>query len=214
MSDEDTESLRNRKKRATRLAISNIATRLFVERGFDNVTVAEIADAANVAKMTVFNYFPRKEDLFFDREEEGRTLVRAALGNRSPGESPIAALHRLSRELTERKHPFAKFTAATANFWQTVRLSPALSARAREMRDEFVDELADLIADSAGKPAGDPPADLAAGLLVAAWIAAYTDGLRRQRAGAAAGAARTAFLNLIDRGFKGAAACLKGTSYE
>ena len=56
--------LRERKKLATRRAISDIATGLFMERGFDNVTVAEVAEVANVAKMTVFNYFPRKEDLF------------------------------------------------------------------------------------------------------------------------------------------------------
>jgi AcrR family transcriptional regulator len=214
MRSKDTEGLRERKKRATRLAISDVATRLFVERGFDNVTVAEIAEAANVAKMTVFNYFPRKEDLFFDREEEGRALVRSALCSRSLGESPLTALRKLAHELAEEKHPFAKFTAGTASFWQTVRLSPALSARAREMRDEFVDELAEMIADSVGKPARDPPADLAAGLLVAAWIVAYTEGLRRHRAGDTGGAARTAFLSLIDRGFKGTAACVKGTMYE
>ena len=72
----DQQGLRERKKRATHQAISNVATGLFLERGFDEVTVAEIAEAANVAKMTVFNYFPRKEDLFFDREEEGRVLLR------------------------------------------------------------------------------------------------------------------------------------------
>jgi AcrR family transcriptional regulator len=214
MPSRDTEGLRERKKRATRLAISDVATRLFVEHGFDQVTVAEIAEAANVAKMTVFNYFPRKEDLFFDREEEVRALVRTALIDRPPGESPIVALRKLAHELAGQKHPFAKFTAGTASFWQTVKLSPALSARAREMRDEFVDELAEMIADSVGKPAGDPPADLAAGLLVAAWIAAYADGLRRQRAGDTGSEARTAFLSLIDRGFKGTAACMKGTIYE
>jgi AcrR family transcriptional regulator len=213
MPGKDIEGRRERNKRATRLAISDVATRMFVERGFDNVTVAEIAEAANVAKMTVFNYFPRKEDLFFDREEEGRALVRAALSGRSRGESPIAALRKLAHELAGLKHPFAKFTVGTANFWQTVRLSPALAARAREMRDEFVDELAEMLAESVGKQAGDPAADLAAGLLVAAWIVGYTDGLRRHRAGDSAGTARSAFLGLIDRGFKGTAACMKGTPY-
>ena len=70
--------LRSRKRLATRQAISNAATRLFFVRGFEQVTVDEIAAAANVGRMTVFNHFPRKEDMFFDREEEGRELLREA----------------------------------------------------------------------------------------------------------------------------------------
>ena len=66
--------LRSRKRLATRQGISNVATRLFIERGFDHVTVDEIAAAADVGRMTVFNYFPRKEDMFFDLDEEGRSL--------------------------------------------------------------------------------------------------------------------------------------------
>jgi len=52
--------LRERRKQETRQAISDIATRMFVTRGFDDVTIAQVADAAGVAKMTVTNYFPRK----------------------------------------------------------------------------------------------------------------------------------------------------------
>ena len=60
---------RSRKRLVTREGISVAATRLFLERGFDNVTVDEIAAAADVGRMTVFNHFPRKEDMFFDRDE-------------------------------------------------------------------------------------------------------------------------------------------------
>src|ERR1700722_3568097 len=70
---------RSRKRLATRQAISDAATRLFHERGFDRVTVDEIAEAADVGRMTVFNHFPRKEDMFFDRDEEGREILREAL---------------------------------------------------------------------------------------------------------------------------------------
>ena len=59
---------RSRKRLAMRQGISNTATRLFFERGFDQVTVDEIAAAADVGRMTVFNHFPRKEDMFFDRD--------------------------------------------------------------------------------------------------------------------------------------------------
>ena len=63
------EGRRERKKRETRTRISDIATGLFLARGFDAVTIAEIAEAADVSVNTVYNYFPAKEDLFFDRED-------------------------------------------------------------------------------------------------------------------------------------------------
>lgn len=63
------EGLRERKKRQTRQYISDVATGLFLERGFEAVTVAEVADAANVSVNTVYNYFPAKEDLFLDRSK-------------------------------------------------------------------------------------------------------------------------------------------------
>ena len=75
---------RSLKRLATRQGISNAATRLFFERGFDHVTVDEIAAAADVGRMTVFNHFPRKEDMFFDLDEEGRETLRDALRQRDP----------------------------------------------------------------------------------------------------------------------------------
>ena len=71
--------LRERKKAETRQAISDTATRLFEARGFEAVTVAEIAAAANVSAKTVFNYFPAKEDLFFDAEDTVRDALVAAV---------------------------------------------------------------------------------------------------------------------------------------
>src|SRR5882757_6013689 len=85
------EGLRERKKKAMREHISDTATRLFIARGFEQVTVDEVAAAASVSKMTVFNYFTRKEDLFFDRTDDAQQLLRGALGHRGRL-SPIAAL--------------------------------------------------------------------------------------------------------------------------
>jgi AcrR family transcriptional regulator len=75
---------RSRKRLATRQGISNAATRLFFERGFDHVTVDEIAAAADVGRMTVFNHFPRKEDMFFDRDEEGARSCAKLCGSVIP----------------------------------------------------------------------------------------------------------------------------------
>src|SRR2546421_11996634 len=79
------DGLRERKKQATRQLISNVATGLFIERGFEEVTVAEIAEAAGVSKMTVVNYFPREEDLFLDRHADRLGEVGGVLRARPPG---------------------------------------------------------------------------------------------------------------------------------
>ncbi|HXP08957.1 MAG TPA: TetR/AcrR family transcriptional regulator [Acidobacteriaceae bacterium] len=210
----DEKGLRERKKLATKQAISDMATRLFIDRGFDNVTVAEIAEAANVAKMTVFNYFPRKEDLFFDREDEGREMLRDALAQRSSHESLTAAVQHLVHRLVKQKHPFAKFTTGTARFWHTVMQSPALSARLREMRDEFIRDCAKMLADSAGRTHPDPEAHLFASLLTATFSTAYMEALGRQRKGKTSEEVQVTFLSLIDRGFEGIAAAMKATPYS
>src|SRR6187551_1330374 len=96
--------LRESKKRETRQRISDLATELIYARGFDAVTIEDIAVAAHVSKMTVFNYFARKEDLFFDREAEVQLLLREALADRPKGQSPVDALRCLVDRLSEQKH--------------------------------------------------------------------------------------------------------------
>lgn len=83
------EGLRERKKRATRDAIAASARRLFAERGFDQVKVAEIAAAADVSEKTVFNHFATKEDLAFAGDEARLSQVPAALAQRAPGTSVL-----------------------------------------------------------------------------------------------------------------------------
>ena len=84
-----TPGLRERKKRAAREAIATTARRLFAERGFDAVTVAEVAAAADVSEKTVFNYFPTKEDLAFAGREEGIAQFVTAIAERPPGSSVL-----------------------------------------------------------------------------------------------------------------------------
>ena len=97
--------LRERKKLRTHRTISETAIALFLERGYDQVSVAEIAAAAEVSKRTLFAYFPSKDDLilhrFADHEDETARVVR----QRSPGEAPLDALHRHLRSALGRCEP-------------------------------------------------------------------------------------------------------------
>src|SRR3954463_2290716 len=86
--------LRARKKQQTRELIAETARRLFAERGFDRVTVAEIARAAEVSEKTVFNYFPTKEDLVYWQLEAFEAQILGAISERAPGESALAAFSR------------------------------------------------------------------------------------------------------------------------
>src|SRR5919108_102309 len=84
-----TDGLRARKKRAARKAIAATARRLFAEHGFDAVTVAEVAAAAEVSEKTVFNYFPTKEDLAFAGREEGIAQFVTAIAERAGEDSVL-----------------------------------------------------------------------------------------------------------------------------
>ena len=208
---EKAEGLRERKKRATRQLISDIATRLFIARGFEQVTVDDVAVAANVSKMTVFNYFPRKEDLFFDRSDDAQQLLRDALGRRGP-RSPIAALRALTYDLVEQGHPVTKVNRDVAASWKVVAASPALRARAFELLEEIERELGHMLAVTVDARADDPTARLVAATLLGAWRVAFGDALRRQRSAPVA-TVRKAFLELLDRGFTAASAAAHGTRY-
>ena len=83
------EGLRERKKRATRDAIAAAARRLFAERGFDAVTVAEVAVAADVSEKTVFNHFATKEDLVFAGGDTRLAQLQAAIAERPAGTSVL-----------------------------------------------------------------------------------------------------------------------------
>src|SRR6266581_8780796 len=86
--------LRELKKEQTRQLIADTAWRLFADRGFDQVTVAEVAREAQVAEATVFNYFASKEDLFYGRLEAFGTRLADAVSARPPGEPALAAFRR------------------------------------------------------------------------------------------------------------------------
>ncbi|WP_224372907.1 TetR/AcrR family transcriptional regulator [Hyalangium versicolor] len=189
---------RESKKRETRQRISDVATELFLARGFDAVTLDEIAAAANVSKMTVFNYFARKEDLMLDRQDDLKLLFfREAIRARPQGQSPIAELRALMGKLREQKHPFARFDRHTADFWRFVAASPSLEARLRELNDEAAEGLAIEL----GGPKPDGLARLAAGMIVLTVRTARQEAVRVFEHGGSAKKANAVFFALIDQGF-------------
>ncbi|KIF78788.1 TetR family transcriptional regulator [Streptomyces sp. 150FB] len=172
--------MRERKKRETRQRISDVATTLFAARGFDQVTVAEVADVANVSAMTVFNHFARKEDLFLDRIPEAIEMFSTAVRDRQHDESPLAALRRMLLALLDERHPLSGVADRFTGFWQIVIDSPALRARAREGVDEVERAVETALAET-----GLPPADahLVAALAIASYRSVYLTTARRLLAG-------------------------------
>jgi AcrR family transcriptional regulator len=203
----------SRKRLATRQDISNAATRLFWERGFDRVTVDEIAAATGVARMTVFNHFPRKEDMFFDRDDEAREVLREALRQRDPLVSPIETLRLLAHRLVEQQSPYINFSEESQNFIKTIEGSETLKARARAIRDEITQVVAVAMSESVGREPGDPAARLAAGLLLATWTVALIQAQGTYREMRDAKEATALFLALVDKGSIGAKTALAGTAY-
>lgn len=205
--------LRSRKRLATRESISNAATRLFLERGFDKVTVDEIAAAADVGRMTVFNHFPRKEDMFFDRDEEAREALRQALRERDPQVAPVEALRLLAHRLVAEQSPYIRFSTESQGFISTIEGSEALKARARALRDEIAQVVTLALCDSVGREATDPAAHMAGSLLLATWTVALLQGHRIFRAKQDASEAQATFLAIVDKGTLGLNAALAGTPY-
>ncbi|HJQ50036.1 MAG TPA: TetR/AcrR family transcriptional regulator [Gaiellaceae bacterium] len=151
--------LRETKKVQTRQAIAEAAMGLFVTKGFDHVTVAEIAREAGVSEKTVFNYFPTKEDIFFDEVPERLETLSEAIRGRDPGQSLVEAMHGLhAKECGRLASPgFAHFAGAIA-------ASPALQAKEMEVMGQYTDHLAATIQEELAVHPAD--AQIAANLLM------------------------------------------------
>jgi AcrR family transcriptional regulator len=170
--------LRERKKRQTRQLIFDTAHRLFGERGFDSVTVAEIARAAEVSEVTVFNYFPTKEDLFYGGMQFFEEQLIDAVRSRAHGESAMSAFrHQLfagADSLATRERVAAIKRAA-----QAISRSPALASREREIVRRYTSQLAVVLAEeSAAAPDDVEPLAVAATLMIIHRM--LVDHIRRQ----------------------------------
>jgi len=148
--------LRERKKERTRQLLADTARRLFSERGFEQVSVAEIARAAEVSPATVFNYFPNKEDLVYNRLEVFEQQLLKAIRERPRGEAVITAFRDFILE--PRGLLAATDEAAAQELVAVTRMiaaSPALLAREQQVFARYTDALAELIAEETGASAGD-----------------------------------------------------------
>ncbi|RZU10922.1 TetR family transcriptional regulator [Kribbella rubisoli] len=169
---------RERKKAELRTRISEVATTLFLERGFDAVSVSEVAEAADVARPTVFAHFARKEDLLFDRYPEAEALVVAAVNDRPGGASAVKALSDLLVALADEGNPLSTIRGTFRRFWEVVAESRALQSRARELLQQIEQAIAGAMAHT-----GVPDPQLTAALTVAAYRVVHLESVRRIFAG-------------------------------
>jgi AcrR family transcriptional regulator len=162
--------LRERKKMEMRRTLSDAAARLFLERGFDAVRVAEVADACGVSEKTVFNYFPSKEALLLDRLSATETSLRTDLADRDV--PPVtAALAILDAELAAVTSSLAAPAAVDAHlrFGDMIRRTPSLRAYRSDMLDRFVTVAATALASRTGADPEDPEPQVMAAALIGLW---------------------------------------------
>ena len=165
--------LRERKKEQTRQLIADTARRLFAERGFEAVTVAEVARAAHVAEKTVFNYFPTKEELFYSRLEAFEEELLDAVRERAPGESILAAVRGFlmgQGGVLAMRSPGGdeEATEQLRTVTRVITESPALLARERQVFASYAKALAALIAEETGARPGAIEPQVAANALLGA----------------------------------------------
>ncbi|HEY1315942.1 MAG TPA: TetR family transcriptional regulator [Gaiella sp.] len=187
--DEDVpDGLRERKKQRTREHIATTARQLFAERGFERVTVAEIAREAEVAEKTVFNYFPTKEDLFYSRLESFEEELLGAIRERDAGRTVVDAFAEFllrprgvlaRRASDDRDAALEELRTIT----RVITESPALLAREQRVFERYTASLAALLAEETGARAHDVEPRVVANALIGVHRASIDDVRRRVLAG-------------------------------
>ncbi|KKD03784.1 TetR/AcrR family transcriptional regulator [Streptomyces sp. WM6386] len=162
------EGLRERKKRETRQRISDIATGLFLEHGFVTVTIAEVAEAADVSVNTVYNYFPAKEDLFFDRSSGVVEQLSRWVRGRDVGESAARAVLRELRAEVEAVSPRVGLMTGYDRFMRCIHEAPPLRSRLWSLQQEIHDHLEATLREATGAVDADPLPGLIAGQIC--WV--------------------------------------------
>src|SRR5689334_18907469 len=164
----------------TRAHIADVATGLFLDRGFDDVTIVEVAAAAGVSKVTVFKHFDRKEDLLLDRLPDVVEIARAAVRDRADEVSAVEAIRQTLLALADERHGLSALDEGIEPFLRIVVEAPTLIARLRVFEHEIEAALAEeLAADK--RFSGDSA--LLAALVVAAYRIVAVATVRRRLAG-------------------------------
>ncbi|RPK32581.1 HTH-type transcriptional regulator RutR [Streptomyces sp. ADI91-18] len=149
---------RERKKAATRKALADAALRLFIEHGYDAVTLHDVAEAADVSTTTLLKYFPSKEALVFDEEADQEAALVSAVRDRAPGTTiPQALRAHVKRVRIRPADPDAHSESDTGygDFFDLVVSTPALSDYGHRMWMRRQDALARAIAEDTGAPSDD-----------------------------------------------------------
>jgi AcrR family transcriptional regulator len=177
------DGLRERKKRLMRQQLSDTATAMFLDRGFDAVRVTEVAQACGVSEKTVFNYFPVKEALIMDRLEATLAALRTGLADQAL--TPVhAVLLILGRELEAMTGQLTRYEdasqgrAAIRRFGDLIRATPSLRAYQADMMDQSTAVATEILAARVGMTAEDPEPQIAARALLGLWRV-QADSLRR-----------------------------------
>jgi AcrR family transcriptional regulator len=178
--------LREDKKRRTRETIAQVAADLFAERGFESVTVGDVARAADVSRQTVFNYFPSKEQMLFDRDAEVEAALVAAVRDRAPGTSLLAAFRTHTQGFWARLQSVLDEGPLPHGFWETVQRSPALRDYAEAMFARHAQAVARQLAQERGVADDDPVTHAIARALCGVNAAVLVSGLDRLVGGEAA----------------------------
>ncbi|MFJ8387801.1 TetR/AcrR family transcriptional regulator [Streptomyces sp. NPDC094438] len=192
------EGLRERKKRQTRQRISEAALGLFVARGFDKVTIAEVAAAADVSVKTLYNYFEAKEDLVLPPDEASPQRLADIVRARQPGESAArAVLGRLRDELRRRDRKVG-LTAGFGPVFEMMRAAPTLTARLEDLGRQMTDALATVLAEETGATPDDQAPRVVASQIGWLHSLVYSEIGRRIVAGEKPATIAKALLELLD----------------
>jgi AcrR family transcriptional regulator len=179
--------LRERKKAQMRQQISDTATLMFLDQGFEEVRVADIAARVGVSEKTIYNYFPTKESLVFDQTDAQLTSTIAAVSNRAPGVSPVRAyLAEIEQQLALLYEDFEQTVSVVPRFGAMIDRTPALRAAWGDHRHRLVHAVADVLAGDLGVDPHDPEPLTAARALISL-TELYYDSVLRHVFGARSG---------------------------
>ncbi|MFD5075456.1 TetR family transcriptional regulator [Streptomyces sp. NPDC058371] len=189
--------LRERKKQRMYQAVSDIAIGLFLEKGFDAVSVAEVAAAAEISKPTLFRYFPTKEDLVLHRFADHETEPARLVAGRAAGQSVTGVLREHFLAGLERSDPVTGLSEApeVLAFHRLLYGTPSLAARLHGYLERSEAALAEALG-------GDLDARLAAGQITAVQRVLAMENWRRMAGGETVAAVREDAVAAAERAFE------------